>query len=77
MCFTVVEQSSRYKAKNVIDTVVYRFGDVTSAWIQTGLRAAGVGVAGAVALGIGACIAWGGVASYAGRQYEQLRGQQR
>jgi len=77
MCFTVVEQSSRYKAKNVIDTVVYRFGDVTAAWIQTGLRAAGVGVAGAVALGIGACIAWGGVASYAGRQYEQLRGQQR
>jgi len=77
ICFTVVEQSSRYKAKNVIDTVVYRFGDVTAAWIQTGLRAAGVGVAGAVALGIGACIAWGGVASYAGRQYEQLRGQQR
>jgi len=77
MCFTVVEQSSRYKAKNVIDTVVYRFGDVSSAWIQAGLRAAGAGMAGAVALGIGACIAWGGVASYAGRQYQQLRRQQR
>jgi AAA family ATP:ADP antiporter len=27
MLFTVVDQESRYKAKNVIDTVVYRFGD--------------------------------------------------
>ena len=28
---------------------------------------------GAVAVGIGACIAWGGVARYAGRRYEQIR----
>ena len=76
MCFTVVEQSSRYKAKNVIDTVVYRFGDVSSAWMQAGLRAAGFGLGGAVALGIGACIAWGGVARYAGRRYEQIRKEQ-
>jgi ATP:ADP antiporter, AAA family len=73
ICFTVVEQSSRYKAKNVIDTVIYRFGDVSSAWMQAGLRAAGFGLGGAVAVGIGACIAWGGVARYAGRRYEQIR----
>jgi AAA family ATP:ADP antiporter len=73
ICFTVVEQNSRYKAKNVIDTVVYRFGDLSSAWMQAGLRAAGFGLAGAVALGIGACIAWGGVAHSAGRRYEHLR----
>jgi ATP:ADP antiporter, AAA family len=76
ICFTVVEQSSRYKAKNVIDTVVYRFGDVSSAWMQAGLRAAGFGLGGAVALGVGACIAWGGVARYAGRRYEQIRQEQ-
>jgi AAA family ATP:ADP antiporter len=76
ICFTVVEQSSRYKAKNVIDTVVYRFGDVSSAWMQAGLRAAGFGLGGAVALGIGACAAWGGVARYAGRRYEQIRKEQ-
>jgi ATP:ADP antiporter, AAA family len=76
ICFTVVEQSSRYKAKNVIDTVVYRFGDVSSAWMQAGLRAAGFGLGGAVALGIGACVAWGGVARYAGRRYEQMRRRQ-
>jgi AAA family ATP:ADP antiporter len=76
ICFTVVEQSSRYKAKNVIDTVVYRFGDVSSAWMQAGLRAAGFGLGGAVAVGIGACIAWGGVARYAGRRYEKIRNRQ-
>jgi ATP:ADP antiporter, AAA family len=76
ICFTVVEQSSRYKAKNVIDTVIYRFGDVSSAWMQAALRAVGFGLGGAVALGIGACIAWGGVARYAGRRYEQIRQEQ-
>jgi AAA family ATP:ADP antiporter len=76
ICFTVVEQSSRYKAKNVIDTVVYRFGDLSSAWMQAGLRAAGFGLAGAVTLGIGACIAWGAVARYTGRRYEQIRREQ-
>jgi AAA family ATP:ADP antiporter len=73
ICFTVVDQSSRYKAKNVIDTVIYRFGDVSSAWMQTGLRAAGFGLGGALAVGIGACIAWGAVARYAGRRYEEIR----
>jgi ATP:ADP antiporter, AAA family len=76
ICFTVVEQSSRYKAKNVIDTVVYRFGDLSSAWMQAALRAAGFGLTGAVTLGIGACIVWGGVARYTGRRYEQIRRQQ-
>ncbi|MGA2860347.1 MAG: NTP/NDP exchange transporter [Steroidobacteraceae bacterium] len=76
ICFTVVEQSSRYKAKNVIDTVIYRFGDVSSAWMQAGLRAAGFGLGGAVVVGIGACIAWGGVARYAGRRYEEIRQEQ-
>jgi len=76
ICFTVVEQSSRYKAKNVIDTAVYRFGDLSSAWMQTGLRAAGFGFQGAIALGIGASVAWGVVGSLLGRRYEQMRAKQ-
>jgi ATP:ADP antiporter, AAA family len=73
ICFTVVEQSSRYKAKNVIDTVVYRFGDLSSAWMQTGLRAAGFGFHAAIALGVGASLGWGVVASLLGRRFEQMR----
>jgi AAA family ATP:ADP antiporter len=73
ICFTVVDQESRYKSKNVIDTVVYRFGDVSSAWMQAGLRSIGYGLGGTVALGVGASIAWGGVALLLGRGYERLR----
>jgi AAA family ATP:ADP antiporter len=73
ICFTVVEQQSRYKAKNVIDTVVYRFGDVSAAWIQAGLRATGFGLAGTLVLALAASTAWGAVALALGRRYERLR----
>jgi AAA family ATP:ADP antiporter len=76
ICFTVVEQNSRYKAKNVIDTVVYRLGDVSSAWMQSGLRAAGLGMGGAVALGLAASGLWAVLARSAGRQYERIRQEQ-
>ncbi|HUN27707.1 MAG TPA: MFS transporter [Steroidobacteraceae bacterium] len=73
ICFTVVEQSSRYKAKNVIDTVVYRFGDVVSAWFQTAMRTAGLHIAGAAVAGVGVSFLWGGVALALGRRYESRR----
>jgi ATP:ADP antiporter, AAA family len=73
ICFTVVDQENRYKAKNVIDTVVYRFGDVSSAWMQAGLRSIGFGLGGTVAVGVGASFAWGAVAIMLGRGYERLR----
>jgi ATP:ADP antiporter, AAA family len=73
ICFTVVEQSDRYKAKNLIDTVVYRFGDVSSAWMQAGLRAVGYGLGGTVAVGVGATLLWGAAAAHLGHNYEELR----
>ncbi len=73
ICFTVVEQSERYKSKNLIDTVVYRFGDVSSAWMQAGLRSIGYGMGGAVAVGVGASVIWGAAAAHLGRNYEKLR----
>lgn len=73
ICFTVLEQSSRYKAKNVIDTVVYRFGDVSSAWVQAGLGSMGYGLNGALAAGVAASLVWGAVATALGRRYETLR----
>jgi AAA family ATP:ADP antiporter len=72
--FTVIDQQSKYKAKNVIDTVVYRFGDLTAAWMQAGLRIGGFGVVGAVALGVGISTAWGFVAVALGRNYEAISG---
>jgi len=73
ICFTVMPQSGRYKTKNVIDTVFYRFGDLSSAWMQTGLRLAGFGFTGGIAVGLGAAALWGAAAGYLGRRYEKLR----
>jgi AAA family ATP:ADP antiporter len=41
--FTVVDRAAKYKAKNLIDTVVYRGGDAFSGWIFSSLAAAGLG----------------------------------
>jgi AAA family ATP:ADP antiporter len=73
ICFTVVPQASRYKAKNVIDTVAYRLGDVSAAWIQTGMRALGFGGGSVLGLGLLASGAWAAVSLALGRRYEQLR----
>jgi len=76
ICFTVVPQESRYKAKNVIDTVIYRLGDVTAAWLVAGLRWAGTGLAGTVALGLAVSAAWAVSATGLGRRFEVLRRKQ-
>jgi len=41
MLYVVLEREEKYKAKNFIDTVVYRGGDAVSAWVYAGLRALG------------------------------------
>ncbi|HEY5927669.1 MAG TPA: hypothetical protein VIV11_38555, partial [Kofleriaceae bacterium] len=45
LLFTVVSRDDKYRAKNVIDTLVLRFGDVSAAWGRTGLVAASAGTA--------------------------------
>lgn len=42
MIYTTVDAESRYKAKNFIDTAVYRASDAASAWAIAGLRSVGV-----------------------------------
>jgi AAA family ATP:ADP antiporter len=76
ICFTVVPQSDRYKTKNVIDTVIYRFGDLSAAWMETGLRAMGLRVIGSAAAGFSISIIWGVGALMLGRRYEILRARQ-
>ena len=44
MLYTVVDRRAKYKAKNFIDTVVYRGGDAVSGWVYAGLAALGLGV---------------------------------
>ncbi|OHD68621.1 MAG: MFS transporter [Spirochaetes bacterium RBG_16_49_21] len=58
--FVVVGTEEKYKAKNFIDTVVYRAGDLSSAWIYAGLQALGMAASGIALFALplaGAC-AW-------------------
>jgi AAA family ATP:ADP antiporter len=71
MLFTVVDQQSKYKAKNVIDTVVYRFGDLTSAWLSAAILP--FGVAGLAVAGIIVAAIWFPVAYLLGKRYEKVR----
>ncbi len=71
MLFTVVDQESKYKAKNVIDTVVYRFGDVSSAWVSSFILP--FGVAGLAIFGGVVCLIWFPVAYVLGKRYESVR----
>jgi AAA family ATP:ADP antiporter len=72
MLFTVVDQESRYKAKNVIDTVVYRFGDLSSVWVSHWVLP--FGVPGLAIFGAIVSAAWFPVAFLLGRRYESARG---
>jgi AAA family ATP:ADP antiporter len=71
MLFTVVDQQAKYKAKNVIETVVYRFGDLTSSWLSAAVLP--FGVAGLAIFGIAIAALWFPVAWLLGRQYETVR----
>jgi len=70
MLFTAVDQQAKYKAKNVIDTVVYRFGDLTSAWVSSVVLP--FGVAGLALFGAAICLIWFPIAWALGRRYESL-----
>ena len=60
MLYVVLGREEKYKAKNVIDTLVYRSGDVVSAWAYTGLQALGLGLSGIafIAVPLAGCWAW-------------------
>ena len=58
--FTVVPREDRYKAKNFIDTVVYRGGDAASGWLFGALGGAVAFVA------AGVSVAWSAIAFYLG-----------
>lgn len=72
MLFTVVDQESKYKAKNVIDTVIYRFGDVSSAWISSFVLPFGIG--GMAIFGAIVAVIWFPIAWLLGKRYESVRG---
>jgi ATP:ADP antiporter, AAA family len=75
--FTVVSREERYKAKNVIDTVVNRGGDALSSWLNEGIKSLGAGTATIALIAIPLAAGWTGLAYFLGRKQEQSLQQQR
>ncbi|HVI03998.1 MAG TPA: MFS transporter [Enhygromyxa sp.] len=72
--YTAVDRSRRYKAKSLIDTVVYRGGDALTGWAFAGLQALGLSL-GAVALVVAPLTAlWLAVGMWLGRRADADRG---
>lgn len=66
--FTAVAQEDRYKAKNFIDTAIYRSGDQIGSWGHAALAAAGLGLAGMALLAVPLCLSWAALALWLGRR---------
>jgi AAA family ATP:ADP antiporter len=72
MLFTLVDNETRYKSKPVIDTVVYRGGDVVTAWFYTGIVSAfGLGLVGVSIVGAVIAVIWAMVGVHLGRVYDR------
>jgi len=71
MLFTVVDRETRFKAKSVIDNVVYRGGDMIAAWGFTGLtQGVGLGLNAVAGVGVVLAAVWALTGRYLGGRYE-------
>ena len=72
--FTIVPFNEKYRAKNSIDTFIYRGGDAISGWIYEGLKIVGLGVAGVAFVAAPLAFFWGILGLTLGKYQERLRG---
>ena len=71
MLFTAVDADTRFKAKPVIDIVVYRGGDMMTAWFYTLLTTTfALGTAGIAAVAAVIAAIWAGAGVFLGRKYD-------
>ena len=72
--WTVVSREEKYKAKNVIETLVYRGGDAASGWLSVGLTALGAGFGLVAVVIVPFAGLWGWLCLWlAGRQTQQAK----
>jgi AAA family ATP:ADP antiporter len=72
MLYVVLGKAEKYKAKNIIDTVVYRGGDAVSAWAFAGLMGIGFSAAGISLVAAPLAAVWALIAFRLGKRQEQL-----
>lgn len=71
--FTVISPEDKYKAKNFIDTFVYRSGDQIGAWSYAGLSALGLAVSSISLMAVPMSAVWLAVALWLGRRHTAMQ----
>ncbi len=71
--FTVVPRVEKYQAKNVIDTVVHRAGDMTGTWVGSALHAFGMSISQMSFAAIPIALLWLFTGRFLGRRHEKIR----
>lgn len=69
--FTVVPREDRYKAKNFIDTVVYRGGDQLASWSYAGLVGLGLSLTGIALVAVPLSGLWLALSYWLGRRHRE------
>jgi AAA family ATP:ADP antiporter len=72
MLYVVLDREEKYKAKNFIDTSIYRAGDMISAWCYAGLQSLGLGLAAIALLSIPVSLLWAKLSHSLGKQQLHL-----
>ena len=75
LLFTVVSREDKYKAKSVIDTVVYRAGDQAGSWSYALLGMLGAGPVGVALTALPISALWLGNALWLGRRQKRMAGE--
>ena len=76
MLFVVLGKEAKYKAKNFIDTAVYRTGDAFSAWVYAGLKGLGLGLNHIAFIAVPIAALWAGLSYRLGRRQQRLAAEQ-
>jgi AAA family ATP:ADP antiporter len=72
MLYIVVDRESKYKAKNFIDTAVYRGGDALSSWVYAGMKSAGLSAANIALIAVPLSLLWAWVAYRMGKWQQKI-----
>jgi len=72
MLYVVLSREEKYKAKNFIDTVVYRTGDAISAWVYAGMRTLGLSLSNIALIAVPIALIWAWIAFCLGRQQTSI-----
>jgi len=71
--FVPLSRGEKYKAKNFIDTVVYRLGDQIGAWTNGLLIWLGMGIAGIAYTAVPLAVIWLGLSVWLGNKYRLMQ----